>query len=188
MLLPIYTYGQPVLRKVAEDIPANTPEVQQLISDMWETLYKCGSGIGLAAPQVGESVRLFVIDLTIMEDDEHPEYKTFKRVFVNPHLVEEFGEEVTMEEGCLSIPGIGENVKRMSKVRMKYLDENFEEHEDVFEDFIARVVMHEYDHLEGHVFTDRVSVIRRQLIKSKLESIAKGKVRCGYKIKKVEKR
>lgn len=184
MLYPIYLYGNAVLRKVSENIPQDYRDLQQFISDMYETLHKSGNGIGLAAPQVGKDIRLFVIDLSIIEDDEHPEYKTFKKTFINAEITERFGNEVTMEEGCLSLPGINESVKRSNSIRIKYVDENFKEHEEVFSDYEARVIQHEYDHIEGHVFTDHLSPIRKQLVKGKLMNIVKGKVRCGYKVKK----
>ena len=181
MILPIYLYGQPVLRKETEEIE-NTPELKQLISDMFETLTQA-EGCGLAAPQVGKPWRLFVVDGSELAED-YPECKDFKRVFINPELLEESEETYTYSEGCLSLPGISENVVRPERVVMRYLDENFQEHEEEFTGFCARIVQHEYDHLEGHVFTDRISPIRRTFVRNKLTSIAKGKVGARYKYKR----
>lgn len=181
MIYPIYIYGHPVLRKTAEDIPLDYPDLQQLIDDMYETMFHA-DGIGLAAPQIGLPIRVVTIGLDVFSD-EYPEYKDFKRAYINPHIVETAGEEVVMEEGCLSVPGIHESVKRPSKIRVTYLDEQMQEHDEWVEGFLARVMQHEFDHLEGHVFVDRVSPIRRQLLKSKLTNLLKGKVRCSYKTK-----
>ena len=181
MILPIYLYGQPVLRKQAEEIE-NTPELKQFIADMYETLTQA-EGCGLAAPQVGRSWRLFVVDGTELAED-YPECKDFKRAFINPEIIEESEETNTYSEGCLSLPGISENVVRPKTIVIRYLDENFEEHEEKFTDFQARIVQHEYDHLEGHVFTDRISPIRKQFCKSKLTNIAKGKTGARYKYKR----
>ena len=181
MIYPIYIYGHPVLRKTAEDIPLDYPDLQQLIDDMYETMFHA-DGIGLAAPQIGLPIRVVTIGLDVLSD-EHPEYKDFKRAYINPHIIETAGEEVVMEEGCLSVPGIHESVKRPSKIRVTYLDEQMQEHDEWVEGFLARVMQHEFDHLEGHVFVDRVSPIRRQLLKSKLTNLLKGKVRCSYKTK-----
>lgn len=181
MIYPIYIYGHPVLRKTAEDIPLDYPDLQQLIDDMYETMFHA-DGIGLAAPQIGLPIRVVTIGLDVLSD-EYPEYKNFKRAYINPHIIETAGEEVVMEEGCLSVPGIHESVKRPSKIRVTYLDEQMQEHDEWVEGFLARVMQHEFDHLEGHVFVDRVSPIRRQLLKSKLTNLLKGKVRCSYKTK-----
>lgn len=181
MIYPIYIYGHPVLRKTAEDIPLDYPDLQQLIDDMYETMFHA-DGIGLAAPQIGLPIRVVTIGLDVFSD-EYPEYKDFKRAYINPHIIETAGEEVVMEEGCLSVPGIHESVKRPSKIRVTYLDEQMQEHDEWVEGFLARVMQHEFDHLEGHVFVDRVSPIRRQLLKSKLTNLLKGKVRCSYKTK-----
>ncbi len=181
MILPIYLYGQPVLRKQAEEIE-QTPELKQFIADMYETLTQA-EGCGLAAPQVGKPWRLFVVDGTELAED-YPECKDFKRAFINPELVEESEETCTYSEGCLSLPGISENVIRPKTIKMRYFDENFEEHEEVFSGFQARIVQHEYDHLEGHVFTDRISPIRKTFVRNKLASIAKGKTGARYKYKR----
>ena len=178
MILPIYLYGQPVLRKEAEEIE-NTPELKQFIADLYETL-TVAEGCGLAAPQVGKPWRLFVVDGAELEED-YPECKGFKRVFINPELIEESEDTCTYSEGCLSLPGISENVVRPSMIKMRVLDEDFKQHEEVFDGFCARIVQHEYDHLEGHVFTDRISPIRKTFVRNKLASIAKGKVGARYK-------
>ena len=179
MILPIYLIGHPVLRKVAKDIDKDYPELDKLISDMFDTMYK-SDGVGLAAPQVGKSIRLFVIDGNPMAE-EYPELEGFKKVFINAHLVDEEGEEWSFNEGCLSIPGIREDVKRLTKFRLQYYDENWEYHDELFEGGQARIMQHEYDHLDGILFTDKISPIRRRLIKSKLAAIAKGRVVPKYK-------
>lgn len=181
MILPIYLYGQPVLRKEAEEIE-NTPELKQFIADMYETLTQA-EGCGLAAPQVGKPWRLFVVDGDELAED-YPECKGFKRAFINPELLEESEETCTYSEGCLSLPGISENVVRPTTITMRYLDENFEEHEETFTGFCARIVQHEYDHLEGHVFTDRISPIRKSFVRNKLVAIAKGKTGAKYKYRR----
>ncbi|MDR1679083.1 MAG: peptide deformylase [Prevotellaceae bacterium] len=181
MILPIYLYGNPVLRKLAQPIDKDYPKLTQLIDDMYETMYRSEDGVGLAAPQVGISIRLFVIDLSTLDTDKYPEYKDWKKTFINPEITERFGEVISYDEGCLSLPGLSETVRRHNSVRIKYLDENFTEHEEEFSGFSARVIQHEYDHLEGHMYIDHISPIRRQMIKGKLNSIAKGKVNCKYK-------
>lgn len=182
MILPIYTYGQPVLRKVAEDIDENYPNLKGLIQDMYETL-EHSEGIGLAAPQIGLDIRLVVINLDIISDDL-PEYKGYIKTFINPHILEyDDTETELMEEGCLSVPGIHESVRRPTRIRVKYQDENFEEHEEWVEGYLARVMQHEFDHLEGTMFIDRLSMLRKQMIKGKLNSLLKGNFRCSYKIK-----
>lgn len=183
MILPVYLYGQPVLRKVAQDITPDYPNLKELIENMFETMYHA-DGVGLAAPQVGLDIRLFVIDLAPLAEDD-PRYAGFKKVFINPRIVEYNGEIVKMEEGCLSIPGINEMVEREEKIRIQYFDENFVEHDEVYEDFFARCIQHEYDHIEGKLFIDKISAIRKQLIKSKLNNLIKGKVNCHYKVKAV---
>lgn len=182
MILPIYTYGQPVLRKVAEDIDENYPNLKGLIQDMYETL-EHSEGIGLAAPQIGLDIRLVVINLDIISDDL-PEYKGYIKTFINPHILE-YDDTNTelMEEGCLSVPGIHESVRRPTRIHVKYQDENFEEHEEWVEGYLARVMQHEFDHLAGTMFIDRLSMLRKQMIKGKLNSLLKGNFRCSYKIK-----
>ena len=182
MILPIYLYGQPVLRKPTENITAESLDLPQLLSDMWETL-QVAEGCGLAAPQVGKSIRLFIVDGTELAED-YPECQDFKKVFINPEIIEESEETTTFSEGCLSLPGISENVIRPTSVTIRYMDENFTEHTETYEGFAARIIQHEYDHLEAHVFTDRISPIRRQFVKTKLTNIAKGKVGARYRVKR----
>lgn len=182
MILPIYIYGQPVLRKVAQDIDKDYPDLAVLISNMWETLAD-SEGIGLAAPQVGLPIRLVVIDLDVLKDDM-PEYAGFRKVFINPHIVEyDDSSTDSSQEGCLSLPAIHENVVRPKRIHVTWLDEDFKEHDEWVEGYLARVMQHEFDHLEGKMFIDRISALRKQLIKSKLRSLLQGKFRCGYKVK-----
>jgi peptide deformylase len=182
MILPIYIYGQPVLRKVAQDIDKDYPDLAVLISNMWETLAD-SEGIGLAAPQVGLPIRLVVIDLDVLKDDM-PEYAGFRKVFINPHIVEyDDSSTDSSQEGCLSLPAIHENVVRPKRIHVTWLDEDFNEHDEWVEGYLARVMQHEFDHLEGKMFIDRISALRKQLIKSKLRSLLQGKFRCGYKVK-----
>jgi peptide deformylase len=181
MQLPIYLYGQQVLRKETIDITSDYPALPALIANMYDTLTNA-EGVGLAAPQIGLSIRLFIIDLSPLGEDD-PTYKNYKKTFINPRIVNFSRETCSMEEGCLSLPDIHENVVRSKKIRISYLDEQFVQHEEDFEDYSARVIQHEYDHLEGKVFTDRITPIRRQLIKSKLAFILKGRIRPFYKIK-----
>ena len=186
MLLPIYIYGQPVLRKVAEDITADYPELQQLLADMWETL-AASEGIGLAAPQVGKPIRVVVIDLDVLQEDM-PQYKDFRRVYINPHIVEYDDTETdNMEEGCLSLPAIHEKVVRPTRIRVTWMDEQFQPHDEWVDGYLARVMQHEFDHLEGKMFVDRISPLRKQLVKSKLRALMQGRYRCGYKTKPVRK-
>ena len=182
MILPIYLYGQPALRKETEEVEKGEMDIKQLISDMQETLTQA-EGCGLAAPQVGLSKRLFIVDGSELGDD-YPECADFKQVFINPEIVEESSETVSYSEGCLSLPGISENVVRPKTITIRYQDEDFQWHEETLTDFKARIVQHEYDHLEGHVFTDRISPIRKQFVKGKLSNIAKGKTVSRYKYKR----
>ncbi len=181
MILPIYLLGQPVLRKETEEITADYPNLAELIDNMFQTMYN-SDGVGLAAPQIGLDIRLFVIDASPMKED-FPGIDSTKRVFINPEIIETSEETIAYEEGCLSVPGIHEKVTRPTAITINYFDENFVEHTDTYDGFFARIVQHEYDHLEGHVFTDRVSPMRRQMIGGKLQNIQKGKVRCSYKTK-----
>lgn len=178
MVYPILIYGHPVLRKVAVDIDKYYPELDKLISDLFDTLYH-SDGIGLAAPQIGKSLRIFVIDGSPLGDDE-PEMADFKRVFINAHITEKSGELKPMTEGCLSIPNLREEVNRENSVRIKYYDENWEAHDEVYEGYKARVIQHEYDHLDGILFTDKVNPLRRRLLKGKLTAISKGKFEVDY--------
>ncbi len=182
MIYPIYVYGRGELRKVSEDIGKDYPDLSEFIASLWETL-KESDGIGLAAPQVGRHVRVLVIDLNELKD-KYPEYTGFRKVYVNAHILEyDESEMSTLEEGCLSLPGIHENVKRPVRVRVKYVDEDFTPHEEWVDGYLARVLQHEVDHLEGVVFSDRVSPLRRQLIQNKLKALVQGKVKCDYKVK-----
>lgn len=182
MILPIYTYGQPVLRQVAEDIGQDYPELPKLIQDMWDTLAK-SDGIGLAAPQVGLSIRLIVIDLTPLAEDM-PQYADFRRTYINPYI-EEYDDTETdvSEEGCLSLPGIHEKVRRPTRVRLTWQDEDFQQHDEWIDGYLARVVQHEVDHLDGEVFTDHLKGLRRQMIKGQLSDLLKGRFSCSYKVK-----
>ena len=186
MILPIYLYGQPVLRKETSDIPLDYPNLDKLIENMFETMYRA-EGIGLAAPQIGLNDRILVIDLSPLADDE-PLFENFKKVFINAHIIELDGEEKSMDEGCLSIPNVHEKVLRKNRVRIQYLDENLNPHDEVYEGFKARVIQHEYDHLEGKMFIDHISGIRKQIIRSKLNKIMNGDVNCSYKVKAVGKK
>ena len=185
MILPVYLYGQPVLRKEAEEVPQDYPDLKVLVSNMFETMYHA-DGVGLAGPQVGLSLRLLVIDADVLADD-FPECKGFKRTMINPVFLEKSEETDSMEEGCLSLPGIHEKVSRSVRIRIKYQDADFVEHEEELSGFAARVVQHECEHLTGHVFIDNVSAIRRQLNKGKLNNIIKGSVRCPYRAKAIGK-
>ena len=181
MILPIYTYGQPVLREETKPIDSDYPDLHQLIADMFETMYNA-DGIGLAAPQIGRAIKLLVIDGTPLTNDR-PECKDFKRVLINPEIVEESPERVTYEEGCLSFPGVHERVTRAERIRVKYMNERFEPVEESLGGFAARIVEHECEHLAGELFIDNISPIRRQLNKGRLNNILKGNVSCAYRIK-----
>lgn len=188
MVLPIVAYGHPVLRKVCEDITAEYPELKKLIADMWESMYHT-NGVGLAAPQINKPIRLFVVDTEQIvenfdEEDkkEYPNEKPIKKVFINAHKVEEAGEPWAYNEGCLSIPKVREDVMRQPKVKMRYMDENFQEHEEEFDGITARVIQHEYDHIEGKLFIDYLPMLKRRLIKKKLDDISAGKIRTDYRM------
>ena len=182
MKLPVYLYGHPVIRKVSEDINNEYPNLKQLIADMYETMY-ASSGIGLAAPQIGLNIKVIVIDVDPLSD-ALPELAGVKMTLINPSVEElDDGPLTTREEGCLSLPGISESVKRVEKIKLDWLDEDFIPHSEVIEGYLARVVLHEYDHLQGRVFIDHISPIRKQLIMGKLKKIIDGKVRCDYKVK-----
>ena len=182
MILPIYIYGQGVLRKVAQDIPADFPDLPKFIDDMYETL-DASEGIGLAAPQVGKDIRVVVIDLDVLAEDM-PEYKGFRKAFINPHIVEYDDTETdSMEERCLSLPGIHEKVTRPTRIKVKYEDVERNPHEEWVDGYLARVMQHEFDHLEGKVFVDRISPFRKTMIKNKLKSLLQGRYKCGYRTK-----
>ncbi len=182
MILPIFLYGHPVLRKQTDLVsPDNCPELETLLADMQETL-TAAEGCGLAAPQIGKSLRLFIVDGTDLAED-FPECANFKQPFINPQIIEESEDTCTFAEGCLSLPGISENVIRSTEVTVKYQDPQYKWHEETFSGFAARIIQHEYDHLEAHVFTDRISPLRKQFVRSKLTNIAKGKVTARYRTK-----
>ena len=186
MILPIYLYGQPVLRQEAEEITKDYPDLENLVENMYETMY-ASDGIGLAAPQVGLSIRLVVIDADALKES-FPELEGVKLTLINPELdIIEEGKKVTREEGCLSVPGIHEPVARYEKLRLNWLDMDFVEHEEVFEGFLARIIQHECDHLDGTLYVDKTTPIRKQLIRTKLKNIAEGKIMCDYKTKQHRK-
>lgn len=179
MIYPIYVYGHSVLRKVAKDIDREYPGLDTLINDMFETMYS-SDGLGLAAPQIGKSLRLFVIDGAPLAED-YPEMKDFRIAFINPRVVERSGEKVTMNEGCLSLPGLHEEVDRESEVHITFYDRDWTFHDEVYNGYKARVVLHEYDHLDGILFPDRLSPLRRRLIRGKLNDISRGKFEATYR-------
>ncbi|WP_207533613.1 peptide deformylase [Desertivirga arenae] len=179
MKLPIIAYGDPVLKKKAVDITPEYPNLSELIKNMFDTMYSA-SGVGLAAPQIGLSIRLFIVDIT---DRDEPDYQDFKKVFINPVIKEESGELWDFNEGCLSIPDIREDIRRHTNVLISYYDENFEHHEETFTGMAARVIQHEYDHIEGKLFTDKLGPLKRAMIKSKLDAISRGAIKVGYKMK-----
>lgn len=181
MIYPIVVYGAPVLRKETQPLTPEYPELDKLIEDMFQTMYSA-QGVGLAAPQIGKSLRLFVVDASPWSDEE-PALEGFRRAFINPEIYERFGDEELFNEGCLSLPGIHEDVLRHVSIRMRYLDEKFAQHDEVFSGHAARVIQHEYDHLEGKVFTDRLSPLRRSLLRGKLAGLEKGKYKASYKTK-----
>lgn len=178
----MYILGQPLLRKEATEITTDYPDLQELIANMFETMQKA-DGVGLAAPQIGLAIRLFVIDLNALSDDM-PQYKDFLHAYINPKILEVSEESETMEEGCLSVPGIHENVRRPKSVHVTYIDEHQQPHDEWIDGFLARVFQHEYDHLEGKLFIDHISPLRKQLIKKKLLAMSKGKINCAYKVKR----
>ncbi len=181
MILPIYTYGQPVLKKETQEVTPDYPDLSQIIQNMWETLEYSG-GVGLAAPQVGLPIRMAIIDLDIISDDE-PKYKGYKRCFINPYIEEYSQETDTQEEGCLSLPGLSDKVTRPSRIRVTYQDENFCEHDEWVDGYLARVMQHEFDHLDGIVYTDHLKGLRRQLMQNKLKALVKGQFTANYKVK-----
>ena len=184
MILPIYVYGQPVLRQEAEDIAPDYPNLKELVANMFETMDHA-DGVGLAAPQVGLPIRVVVVDLDVLSDDM-PEFKDFKRAYINPHILETGDKVVSMDEGCLSLPGIHESVKRPDRIRVQYLDEEMKPHDEWVEGYLARVMQHEFDHLDGIMFIDHLSALRKQMIRGKLNNMVKGKARCSYKVKTVK--
>lgn len=182
MKLPIVAYGDPVLKRKGTNIDKDYPELDSLIANMFETMY-AAHGVGIAAPQVGLSIRLFVIDASPFAEDDAPELQDFKKVFINAQILEEEGEKWNFNEGCLSIPDIREDVNRHKTIHIRYLDENWVEHDETYSGLAARVIQHEYDHIEGKLFTDKLSVLRKAMLKSKLDAISKGQVKVDYKMK-----
>jgi peptide deformylase len=188
MILPIVAYGDPVLKKRASEISKDTPKLEETISNMYESMYGA-HGVGLAAPQVGLSIRLFMVDTSPFADDdeysdeEQEKLKSFKRTFINAKIIEETGEEWAFNEGCLSIPNVREDVLRQPIIKVEYQDENFKTHTETFDGLIARVIQHEYDHIEGVLFTDKVSSLKKRLLKGKLTNISKGKTNVDYRMR-----
>ena len=181
MIYPIVIYGAQTLRNKSQDITPDYPELKKLIDDMFLTMDEA-AGVGLAAPQIGENIRLFVVNCTPWADED-PSLADYRKVFINAQIYEHSEETDLFNEGCLSIPGIHEDVRRPIAIRMRYMDENFVEHDELFEGLPARVIQHEYDHLEGQVFTDHLSPLRRNLLKGKMVKMSKGQYRCAYKTK-----
>ncbi|WP_223550461.1 peptide deformylase [Aestuariivivens sp. NBU2969] len=188
MILPIVAYGDPVLRKKATNISKDYPNLDVLLTNMFETMYNA-YGVGLAAPQIGLPIRLFLVDTSPFAEDEElsdedkDALKDFKRIFINAEIVDEEGESWAFSEGCLSIPDVREDVLRQPKITIEYFDENFNKHTETFEGLIARVIQHEYDHIEGVLFTDKLSGLKKRLLKSKLNNISKGNIRVDYKMR-----
>lgn len=188
MILPVVAYGHPVLRKVCDDISPEYLGLEKLLADMWETLYN-SNGVGLAAPQINKPIRLFIVDteqIVADFDDEdkkkYPDEKPIKQVFINAQVVEESGDMWPYNEGCLSIPKVREDVQRTSHVRLTWVDENFQPHEGEFHGITARVIQHEYDHIEGKLFIDYVSPLKKRLMKKKLDDISKGRIKTEYRM------
>jgi peptide deformylase len=190
MILPIVAYGNPILRKVGHDIDENYPGLDKLIEDMWETMY-ASNGVGLAAPQVGKDIRLFVMDSAQIfanmdeqdrEEENYPDAPGIKQVFINAHVVEEGGDDWAYNEGCLSIPKIREDIYRAEEVTLEYMDQNFKKYTKIFDGITARIILHEYDHIEGKLFIDYLSPLKRKLLKRKLDDISRGNVKVDYKM------
>lgn len=190
MILPIVAYGSPILRKVAKDIDKDFPALEKLIADMWETMY-ASNGVGLAAPQINKDIRLFIMDSEQIfanmdekerEEENYPDAPGTKQVFINAHIVEELGDDWKYNEGCLSIPKIREDISRAEEVTIHFLDENFQEHEKTFNGITARIILHEYDHIDGKLFIDHISPLKRKLLKRKLDDISKGNIKVDYRM------
>lgn len=183
MLLPIIRFGSPILRKKCREITTEYPQLDSLLNDMWETMYEA-SGVGLAAPQINKDIRLFIIDTTpFLEDEDKSDKEAIKKVFINPRIIKETGEEWLFNEGCLSIPDIREDILRKESITIEYLDEHFKKHTDNFDGLSARVIQHEYDHVNGILFTDKISPLRKRMIRGKLLDISKGRVKTDYKMR-----
>ena len=190
MILPIVAYGHPVLRKTAQDIDEHYPNLDKLLEDMWETMY-ASNGVGLAAPQVNKSIRLFVMDSAQIfanmdekarEEESYPDAPGIKQAFINAHIIEEHGDDWLYNEGCLSIPRIREDIYRAEEVTIDYMDEQFRHHKKTFNGITARIILHEYDHIEGKLFIDHISLLKRKLLKRKLDDISKGNITVDYKM------
>jgi peptide deformylase len=190
MIFPIVAYGHPILRKVGQDIDKDYPHLDKLIEDMWETMY-ASNGVGLAAPQIGKDIRLFVVDsaqiFANMDEEErkennYPDTPGIKQVFINAHIVEEAGDDWSYNEGCLSIPKIREDIYRAEEVTVEYMDEHFKKHTRTFDGITGRVILHEYDHIEGKLFIDHISPLKRKLLKRKLDDISRGQVKVDYRM------
>ncbi|SHF33376.1 peptide deformylase [Arenibacter palladensis] len=188
MILPIVAYGDPVLRKVADDIDKDFPKFEELVANMWDTMYNA-NGVGLAAPQIGLPIRLFVVDSTPFADDEElteeeqNALKGFRKVFINAKIEEETGTEWAFNEGCLSIPDVREDVSRKDTITISYMDENFKSYKETYDGLLARVIQHEYDHIEGILFTDKLSSLKKRLLKGRLANISKGKIKVEYRMR-----
>ena len=188
MILPIIAYGDPVLRKVGVQIQEDYPKLDELLQNMWETMYNA-HGVGLAAPQIGLAIRIFLVDTTPFADDEDMSLEEkeqldgFKKAFINPKITEESGEEWNFNEGCLSIPDVREDVSRKDTIQITYLDEDFKEHKESYNGLLARVIQHEYDHIEGILFTDKISSLKKRLLKGRLSNISKGKIDVEYRMR-----
>lgn len=180
MYLPIYIYGHPVLRKVSEDIPADYPGLTKFLEDMFQTMDEA-DGVGLAAPQVGKNIRIFVVDGNAFEEIDS-DCRGFRKAFINAHILERSGEEVSRNEGCLSIPGIHEDVRRKDKIRIAYRDENGVQREEEYEGIKAWIIQHEYDHLDGILFTDHLSALKKRILKNKLNNLSLGKFKAAYRV------
>lgn len=188
MILPIVAYGDPVLRKVADDIDKDFPRFEELVANMWDTMYNA-NGVGLAAPQIGLPIRLFLVDTTPFGDDEElteeeqNALKGFRKVFINARIEEETGTEWAFNEGCLSIPDVREDVSRKDTITISYMDENFKSFKETYDGLLARVIQHEYDHIEGILFTDKLSSLKKRLLKGRLANISKGKIKVEYRMR-----
>ena len=188
MILPIVAYGDPVLRKVADDIDKDFPRFEELVANMWDTMYNA-NGVGLAAPQIGLPIRLFLVDTTPFAEDEdlteeeQNALKGFRKVFINARIEEETGTEWAFNEGCLSIPDVREDVSRKDTITISYMDENFKSYKETYDGLLARVIQHEYDHIEGILFTDKLSSLKKRLLKGRLANISKGKIKVEYRMR-----
>jgi len=188
MILPIVAYGDPVLRKIGKDVPNDFPKLKDLIMNMWETMYNA-KGVGLAAPQIGLPIRLFLVDTSPFADDqdfspeEQKKLSGFKKAFINAHIEEETGKEWSFNEGCLSIPDIREDIKRKDTITISYVDEEFESHTETYDGLLARVIQHEYDHIEGVLFTDKLSPLKKRMLKGRLNNISKGNIIVDYRMR-----